>query len=56
MPIRPNLDDYAAIRDNWSWDSVREELDGLPGGGINKAYECLDRHRVPCSGKERRRD
>ncbi len=44
IPVRPNLDDYAAIRDGWSWDAVRGELDGLPGGGINKAHECLDRH------------
>jgi len=44
MPVRPNLDDYAAVRGGWSWDSIRSELDGLPGGGINKAHECLDRH------------
>src|SRR3990172_116380 len=44
MPVRPNLDDYSAICGSWSWDAVREELDGLPGGGINKAQECLDRH------------
>src|SRR5512134_907557 len=44
IPVRPNLDDYTAIRGGWSWDEVRKELDGLPGGGLNKAYECLDRH------------
>jgi hypothetical protein len=44
IPIRPNLDDYESIRATWSWDSIRGELDGMPGGGLNKAYECLDRH------------
>ena len=44
IPVRPNLDDYDAIRKSWSWDDVRGELDGLPGGGINNAYECIDRH------------
>jgi acetyl-CoA synthetase len=44
MPVRPNLDDYTGQREGWSWDAVRAELDGLPGGGINNAYECVDRH------------
>jgi acetyl-CoA synthetase len=44
MAVRPNLDDYDAVRARWSWDAIRSELDGLAGGGINKAYECLDRH------------
>jgi acetyl-CoA synthetase len=44
MRVRPNLDDYDAIRANWSWDAIRSELDGMPGGALNKAYECLDRH------------
>jgi acetyl-CoA synthetase len=44
MPVRPNIDDYEGIRSSWSWDGIRGELDGQPGGGINKAYECIDRH------------
>jgi acetyl-CoA synthetase len=44
MPVRPNLAGYDELRRNWSWDAVRAELDGTPGGGLNKAYECLDRH------------
>jgi acetyl-CoA synthetase len=44
MPVRPNLLDYEAMRRNFSWDAVRQELDGLPGGKLNIAYECLDRH------------
>ena len=51
MPVRPNLDDYESTRGGWSWDAVRNELDGMPGPStgsgrraLNKAYECLDRH------------
>ena len=44
MPVLPNLRDYGETRRHWSWDTVRNELDGVPGGGLNKAYECLDRH------------
>ncbi len=44
MPVRPNLIDYEAQRSNFSWDDVRRELDGLPGGALNIAHECLDRH------------
>ncbi len=44
MPTRPNIDDYGKVRGGWSWDAIRSELDGLPGGGLNKAYECIDRH------------
>lgn len=34
----------AASRANFSWTQARAELGGLPGGGINIAYEALDRH------------
>jgi len=44
LRVRPNLADYAQMRADFSWDSVRHELDGLPGGGLNIAHECLDRH------------
>jgi acetyl-CoA synthetase len=40
----PNLRDYAAVRAAFSWDTARQELDGLPGGGLNIAYEAVDRH------------
>jgi acetyl-CoA synthetase len=36
--------DYESARRAFSWDNIRGELDGMPGGGLNKAYECLDRH------------
>ena len=44
MRLLPNLSDYEKTRASWSWDAVRGELDGLPGGGLNIAYEAIDRH------------
>lgn len=40
----PNLEDYEAARRDFAWDSVRAELSGLAGGGLNVAFEALDRH------------
>jgi len=42
--VRPNLDDYERIRASFDYERVIDELDGLPGGGLNIAYEALDRH------------
>jgi acetyl-CoA synthetase len=44
LTVTPNLTDYGAVRQAFSWDAMRAELDGLPGGGLNMAHECLDRH------------
>ena len=44
MPVRPNLPDVEAAREGFRWESVYEELDWLPGGYLNKAHECIDRH------------
>ena len=44
MPVTPNLIGYEAAGDAFRWDDIRAELDGLPGGGLNIAYECIDRH------------
>ncbi len=44
MPFVPNLTDYAAARRIFRWEDAVEELDRLPGGGLNIAHECLDRH------------
>ena len=40
----PNLWDYEEVRSSFTWDAARGELDGLPGGGLNIAYEAVDRH------------
>ena len=42
--IPANLVDYEAERERFSWAAARRELDGLPNGGLNIAYECVDRH------------
>ncbi|MGB7542720.1 MAG: AMP-binding protein, partial [Burkholderiales bacterium] len=44
MKAAPNLADYAAARASFSWEAARRELAGLPGGGLNIAYEAVDRH------------
>ncbi|MCK9994606.1 MAG: acetyl-CoA synthetase, partial [Alphaproteobacteria bacterium] len=40
----PNLSDYAEARRDFSWTEARGRLDGLPDGGLNIAYEAVDRH------------
>ncbi len=43
--------DYQQVCANFSWDSIRSELDGLPGNaGLNIAHEAIDRH---ANGKRR---
>jgi hypothetical protein len=44
----PNLRDYAAVREAFTWKSVRAEL-AMPGG-LNIAYHALDRHIVEGRG------
>jgi acetyl-CoA synthetase len=41
---QPNVTDYMEARRAFSWAAARAELDGLPGGRLNIAYEALDRH------------
>ena len=47
---RPNLEDYAAVCRDFRWGDARGLLDGLPGGGLNIAYEAVDRHVVHGNG------
>jgi acetyl-CoA synthetase len=43
--VPPHLRDYDATAAQFSWDSIRRELDGLPGGtGLNMGHEAVDRH------------
>jgi acetyl-CoA synthetase len=42
--VPPNLVDYDNERASFSWEHARSGLDGLPGGGLNIAYEAVDRH------------
>ena len=39
-----NLTDYEEYAKTFSWAQARRLLDGLPGGGLNIAYEAVDRH------------
>jgi acetyl-CoA synthetase len=51
--VKPHLLDPWADRDGDVWDSVQEELDWLPGGFLNMAHECIDRHALgPNEGKK----
>jgi len=38
------MPDYAQACADFSWAAAREQLAGLPGGGLNIAYEAVDRH------------
>jgi acetyl-CoA synthetase len=42
--VVPNLVDYDRARREFTWSSARGALDGLPSGGLNIAYEAVDRH------------
>ncbi len=44
FPLRPNLADYEEMRQSWDWSAAASGIEGLPGGGLNIAWECLDRH------------
>jgi len=47
-----NLSDYLAARASFSWNDARASLSGLPSGGLNIAYECLDRHVAAGGGNK----
>lgn len=44
LRVPPNWVDYVQTRQAFRWEHVRSELQGLPGGGLNMAYEAVDRH------------
>jgi len=39
-----NLADYDSVAAKFSWDAARALLDGLPDGGLNIAFEAIDRN------------
>ena len=42
---KPNLLDYKKQYENFDWyRDAFSKLDWLPDGGLNNAYECVDRH------------
>jgi len=51
LRLPPNLADYEAQCRAFSWDGARAALQGLPGGGLNIAFEAVDRHAAgPLAG------
>jgi acetyl-CoA synthetase len=42
--VLTNLRGYDATLEAFSWDAASRGLDGLPTGGLNIAYEAVDRH------------
>jgi acetyl-CoA synthetase len=44
MALAPQLQDYQRTCREFSWQQVSARLAGLPGGGVNIAYEAVDRH------------
>ena len=42
--VPPHWSTYEGQRATFSWDAMRRELDGLPGGGLNIAHEAVERH------------
>ena len=53
LKVMPNLVDYEATCTSFTWESERRSLSGLPGGGINIAYEAVDRHATgPLAAKD----
>ncbi|MGV9625785.1 acetate--CoA ligase [Streptomyces sp. NPDC003487] len=44
--VRPRLTDYDRARSTFTWSQARAALAGLPGGGLNMAYEAVDRHAI----------
>ena len=44
MAVKPNLPDLDAAKEDFQWSDIYAELDWLPGGYLNQAHECIDRH------------
>ena len=44
MAVTPNLIDRDEAVKGFEWTDMYSELDWLPDGGLNKAYEAIDRH------------
>ncbi len=42
--VRPNLVEFEQRGEASVWEGIQKELDWLPGGFLNKAHECIDRH------------
>ncbi len=52
LAVKPNLLNLQKTREAFKWGDIDRDLDGLEGGGLNIAYEVLDRH-VETSNKDK---
>lgn len=52
QPVQPHWTDFEAERQKDVWALARQQLQGLPGGGLNMGFEAVDR---PASGPFRDR-
>lgn len=50
LRLAPNLADHAATCASFSWEAAAAGLAGLPGGGLNMAYEAVERHLLEGRG------
>lgn len=44
LRIQPNLMDYENEKSSFTWEAIEGNFAGLPSGGLNIAYEAIDRH------------
>lgn len=44
LTVTPNWPDDSFVDADFSWQAAAGALSGLPGGGLNLAYEAVDRH------------
>ncbi|MFH1950961.1 MAG: acetate--CoA ligase [Pseudomonadota bacterium] len=52
MSVTPNLLNYKKAREDFRWEDIVGELDGFDDGGLNIAYEAIDRHiKTPIKNK-----
>ena len=40
----PNIENHELFSNNFNWDDIYNEVPWLPGGGLNNAYVCIDKH------------
>jgi len=50
VEVKPHIGDYKEFVENFKWTDIEAELDWLPDGGLNNAYEAIDRHVVHGKG------
>ena len=44
LRLRPNLQDFEGLRKTFKWSDADKMVEWFPGGKINAAYNCIDRH------------